>query len=249
MLLVVFVCNASVIKIPLPRTGQGSWDMWSHSILRLIYSSKGDRVSWFLIYLGREGSSQALRILQRQRVGREETQSRFNSLVNYNLPRGAPSTPPSSSISQKRGAWNTRRPQAARLFLSRQTSGCTFGGKCGLGGGTCSLGSYLLPSTLCLFMQVPTFTCLPLLCPRLPGQGLCRGIQNEELARSSLPLGLPGGQHSSSLLLIRPHKEPLWPLRAWSTPSESCTQRSKGSALIATVQEHEAMREWTRKRV
>lgn len=237
MLLVVFVFNASVIKIPLPRTGQGSWDMWSHSILRLIYSSKGDRVSWFLIYPGREGSSQALRILQRQRVGREETQSRFNSLVNYNLPRGAPSTPLSSSISQKRGAWNTRRPEAARLFLSRQTSGCTFGRKCELGGGTCSLGSYLLPCTLCLFMQVPTLTRLPLLYPGLPGQGLCRGIQNEELARSS------------SLLLIRPYEEPLWPLRAWSTPSESCTQRSKGSALISTGQEHEAMREWTWKTV
>ena len=144
MLLVVFVFNA-IVQIPLPRSGQGSWDAWPQSILRLIYGSKGDRVAWFLTYPGREGSSRVLGILQRQRVGREETQSRFNSLVNYNLPRGALSTPLSSSISQKRGAWNTRRPQAARLFLSRRASGCTFGGKCELRGGTCSLG--ILPAS------------------------------------------------------------------------------------------------------
>ena len=74
------------------------------SILRLIYGSKGDGMAWFLTYPGREGSSQALGIPQRQRVGREETRSRSSSLVNYPLPRGALSTPLSTSISQERGA-------------------------------------------------------------------------------------------------------------------------------------------------
>ena len=56
MLLVVFVFNA-IVKIPLPRSGQGSCDAWPQSILRLIYGSKDDRVAWFLTYPGREGSS------------------------------------------------------------------------------------------------------------------------------------------------------------------------------------------------
>ena len=71
MLLVVFVFNA-IVQIPLPRSGQGSWDAWPQSILRLIYGSKGDRVAWFLTYPGREGNSRVLGILQRQRIGREE---------------------------------------------------------------------------------------------------------------------------------------------------------------------------------
>ena len=120
------------------------------------------------------------------------------------------------------------------------------GGNVNFGVAPAAWGSYLLRSTLCLFMQTPTLTCLHLLYPGLPGQGLCRGVQNEELARSSLPLGHPGSQHSSSLLLIPPHRV-LWPLKGWSTPSKSCTQGSKGSALIPTGQEHEAMREWIQK--
>lgn len=162
MLLVVFVFNASVIKIPLPRTGQGSWDMWSHSILRLIYSSKGDRVSWFLIYPSREGSSQALRILQRQRVGREETQSRFNSLVNYNLPRGAPSTPLPLPFLRKEEHGIRGGPRLPGSFSQGRLAVVLLGGNVNLGVAPAAWGPTCSPAPFaysCKYPPSPAFPC------------------------------------------------------------------------------------------
>lgn len=184
-------------------------------------------MSWFLIYPGREEQpSPANTCTERQRVGREETQSRFNSLVNYNLPRGAPSTPLSSSISQKKGMEH-EAPGCQALSLQGRLA-VVLWGKCELEEWHLQPGVLPAPlHPLLIHASTPPHPPSPAV-SWAPRQGLCRGIQNKELARSSLPLGLPGSQHSSSLLLICPYEEPLWPLRAWSTPSESCTQREQG---------------------
>ena len=131
------------------------------------------------------------------RAQREETQSRLSSLVNSNLPRGAPSTPLSSSVSQRRGARNKRRPQAARPFLSRKTSGCASGGKCELGGGTCSPAP--LHPLLIHANTHPHIYSSPAVCWD-PWAGLMQRSPKCRTAQA-LPLGLPGSECSSCLLL------------------------------------------------